>query len=67
MKKKQLLRWKSILLDKELNALVITVVTELGKGIAEHSKNFNKELKLWEISVTTEEYNNYNDNTRRKE
>lgn len=46
MKKKQLLRWKSILLDKELNALVITVVTELGKGIAEHSKNFNKELKL---------------------
>ena len=46
LKKKQLLRWKSILLDKELKALVIIIVTELGKRIAEHSNNFNKKLKL---------------------
>ena len=32
--------------DKELKALVIRMLTELGKRIDEHSKNFNKEVEM---------------------
>ena len=31
--------------DKELKALVIRMLSELGDGIDEHSENFNKELE----------------------
>ena len=31
--------------DKEFKALVIRMLTELGKTIDEHSKNYNKELE----------------------
>ena len=31
--------------DKECKALVLRMLTELGKSIDEHSENFNKELE----------------------
>ena len=31
--------------DKEFKALVVRMLTNLGKGIYEHSENFNKELE----------------------
>ena len=35
----------SNLLDKVFKALVLRILTELGKRIDEHSENFNKELE----------------------
>ena len=35
----------SNILDKEIKALVIGMLTELGKRIDENSENFNKELE----------------------
>ena len=38
--------------DKEFKALVIRMLTELGKRIDEHSENFNK--KLENIKITSQ-------------
>ena len=38
--------------DKEFKALVIRMLTELGKKIEEHSENFNK--KLENIKITSQ-------------
>ena len=47
------------LLDRELKALVIKVLTELGKRIDVHSENFNKELE--NIKKTQSEMKNSTD------
>ena len=50
------------LLDKEFKALIIWMLTELGKRIDEHSENFNKELENTpKEPVRAEEYNNWNE------
>ena len=43
--------------DKELKALAIKILTELGKRIDEHSENFNKELE--NILRNQSELNNF--------
>ena len=57
------------LLDKEFKALVVRMLTELGKRIDEHSENFDEELENTENEpVRTELYNNWNEkHTRRNE
>ena len=44
-KKKKLIKQINNLPDKEFEALVIKMLTELRKRIDEHSENFNKELE----------------------
>ena len=44
-KKKLLMTLVNNLLDKEFKALLIRMLTGLGKRTDEHSENFNKELK----------------------
>ena len=49
----------SNLLDKVFKALVLRILTELGKRIDEHSENFNKELEnIKKEPASTGEYNN---------
>ena len=44
--------------DKEFTALVIRMLTELGKRMDEHSENLNKKLgNIWK-NQSAEEYNN---------
>ena len=45
--------------DKEFEALVIRLLTKLGKRLDEHSENFNKELEnIKKEPVRTEECSN---------
>lgn len=41
--------------DKEFKVMVIKTLTELRRGMDEHHKNFNKEIKN---PIRIEEYNN---------
>ena len=38
--------------DKDFKAIVIRMLTKLGKRIDEHGENFNKEIKILKVSVT---------------
>ena len=53
--------------DKGFEALIIRLLTELGKRIQENSENFNKELEnIFKNPVRTEDYNSGNEKHTRK-
>ena len=53
--------------DKEFEALVIRLLTKLGKRLDEHSENFNKELEnIKKEPVRTEECSNWNEKRTRR-
>lgn len=42
-KKKNLIKWRKVIIQKELKAMVMKMLTELGRPVEEHSENVNKE------------------------